>query len=142
MQAKRGRVENLACIVIDYMQLIRPTRKRTNRYEEVTETSGALKLLARRMKVPVLCLAQLSRETEKTKDKRPTMAHLRDSGAIEQDADGIIFLHRQDYYAESGQEHTGMAEMKVIIAKNRHAATGEMNMAFYPQTSAVMAMYA
>ena len=101
--------------------------KLRSRYEQITEISGELKVLARTLGVPVLCLAQLNRGTETRADKKPMLADLRDSGAIEQDADAVILLHRPDmYYAE--EERTDNVQVKVNVAKNRHAATGEIDM--------------
>lgn len=120
-------VKDLRLVVIDYLQLIKPNMKLRSRYEQITEISGELKVLARTLGVPVLCLAQLNRGTETRADKKPMLADLRDSGAIEQDADAVILLHRPDmYYAE--EERTDNVQVKVNVAKNRHAATGEIDM--------------
>lgn len=121
------KVKDIRLVVIDYLQLIKPNMKLRSRYEQITEISGELKVLARTLGVPVLCLAQLNRGTETRADKKPMLADLRDSGAIEQDADAVILLHRPDmYYAE--EERTDNVQVKVNVAKNRHAATGEIDM--------------
>lgn len=134
-------IKDLKCIVIDYLGLIKSTTRRRSTYEEITETSGNLKALARKLGIPILCLAQLNRSVEARQNKVPVMSDLRDTGAIEQDADGIIFLHRPDYYASDKNEQvdgvTGGLELNVILAKNRHGATGKTRMAFYPSTSVV-----
>lgn len=130
-------IKSLSCIVVDYLGLIRPTRRRKSRYEEMTEISGALKSLAKRLKIPIVCLAQLNRELEGRAKKEPRLSDLRDTGAIEQDADGIIFLHRPDYYDDSLRHGNSGVELQVILAKNRHGDTGNIRMAFYPATSVI-----
>lgn len=120
------KVKNLRLVVIDYLQLIKPNMKLRSRYEQITEISGELKVLARTLGVPVLCLAQLNRGTETRADKKPMLSDLRDSGAIEQDADSVILLHRPDMYDED--EKAESVQVKVNVAKNRHAGTGEIDM--------------
>lgn len=120
------KVKNLRLVVIDYLQLIKPNMKLRSRYEQITEISGELKVLARTLGVPVLCLAQLNRGTETRADKKPMLSDLRDSGAIEQDADCVILLHRPDMYDED--EKAESVQVKVNVAKNRHAGTGEIDM--------------
>ena len=108
-------------IIVDYLQLIHADQRRDNRVQEVTEVSQGLKAIAKECGVPVLALAQLSREVEKRPDKRPQLADLRESGAIEQDADQIIFIYRPAYYARQQNDHTVDAKLaELIIAKNRH----------------------
>ncbi|MZT25648.1 AAA family ATPase [Butyricicoccus sp. BIOML-A1] len=120
------KVKNLRLVVIDYLQLIKPNMRLRSRYEQITEISGELKVLARTLGVPVLCLAQLNRGTESRADKKPMLSDLRDSGAIEQDADSVILLHRPDMYDED--EKAESVQVKVNVAKNRHAGTGEIDM--------------
>lgn len=120
------KVKNLRLVVIDYLQLIKPNMRLRSRYEQITEISGELKVLARTLGVPVLCLAQLNRGTETRADKKPMLSDLRDSGAIEQDADSVILLHRPDMYDED--EKAESVQVKVNVAKNRHAGTGEIDM--------------
>ena len=120
MKAKLRRMKNLGLVVIDYLQLMQSDRKIDNRVQEVSEISRNLKLLAKELKVPVICCAQLSRTNEARKDRRPMLSDLRDSGAIEQDADMVIFLYRDEYY-EKDQENN-VAE--VIVEKNRHGGRG------------------
>lgn len=124
-------IDNLACVVVDYIGLVScpEESKQKPRYEQMTEISAALKLTAKMLNVPVLALCQLNRENTTRADKRPTMADLRDSGAIEQDAGAIVLLHRPDYYVskESG-ETPEIEEIELNVAKNRHAETGMVRM--------------
>ena len=121
-------------IVIDYIQLLTMSggsaqdRRPENRQMEVTIISRSLKLLSKELGVPVIALSQLSREAEKREDHRPRMADLRESGAIEQDADLIVFLYRDEYYHPQKAESQGKAE--IIIAKQRNGSLGSMDMAF------------
>ncbi|MGN1009144.1 MAG: replicative DNA helicase [Butyricicoccus sp.] len=121
------KVKGLRLVVIDYLGLLQPEGRANSRYESITKISNDLKALARVLQVPVLALAQLNRASETRQDKRPSMADLRDSGAIEQDADGIVFLYREDYYSEGGADSV---PIEVSLAKNRHAGTGKVLMAF------------
>lgn len=121
-------------VVVDYLGLMSPVTKKKSRYEEVTDLSKALKTLAMAHEIPLLVLAQLNRENTKGTDKRPNMAHLRDSGAIEQDADGIILLHRNEYYEGDAQ---GTEEIEFIVAKNRHGRTGTVVMHWFGGTGAI-----
>ena len=128
MKAKLRRVENLGLVIIDYLQLMQSDKKIENRTQEVSEISRSLKILAKELNVPVICCSQLSRGTEANTNKRPMISHLRESGSIEQDADVIIFLYRDEYYknAEGGDSVAPDTEQnvaEVIIAKNRHGST-------------------
>ena len=113
-------------MVIDYLQLIEPDNPRDPRQEQVARIARRLKGLARELKVPVLCLAQLNRQAEGAADHRPKLSHLRESGAIEQDADVVMFIHREEYYrrGEDAEQFAGMAE--IIIAKQRNGPVGEI----------------
>jgi replicative DNA helicase len=113
------RIKDLGLVVIDYLQLMQSGSVTGNRVQEVGEISRGLKLLAKELDVPVICCAQLSRAPESRPDKRPMLSDLRDSGAIEQDADIVMFLYRDDYYKD---EHTDSTTAEVIIAKNRHGS--------------------
>ncbi len=127
MKAKLRRVTNLGLVVIDYLQLMQSDRRSDNRVQEVADISRALKILAKELNVPVICCAQLSRGPESRTDKRPMLSDLRVSGAIEQDADTVIFLYRDEYYKTEGNQDEGnIAE--IIIAKNRHGSTGNVKM--------------
>ena len=113
--------KNLGLVVIDYLQLMQGSRRADNRQQEISEISRALKVLAKELDIPVIALSQLSRTSETRSDKRPMLSDLRESGAIEQDADLVMFLYRDDYYNKDSQEKN-IAE--VIIAKQRSGTTG------------------
>ena len=121
INAKCRRVEDLGLVVIDYLQLMTSAggkeRSGDNRQQIVSDISRALKIMAKELNVPVLCLSQLSRANESRTNKRPMLSDLRESGAIEQDADIVMFLYREDYYEKESENHN-LAEC--IIAKNRH----------------------
>lgn len=123
--------EGLGLIVIDYLQLMQSGGRRTeNRVQEVSEISRSLKIMAKELNVPVVCLSQLSRAAEQRADKRPMLSDLRESGAIEQDADIVLFIYRDDYYNDESDEKN-VAE--VIIAKNRHGSTGTVHLQWIGQ---------
>ena len=134
MNAKCRRVDNLGLVVIDYLQLMTSaggtTRQGDNRQQVVSDISRALKIMAKELNVPVLCLSQLSRGPESRSDKRPMLSDLRESGAIEQDADIVMFLYRDDYYNEDSENHN-LAEC--IIAKNRHGETRTVELQWLPE---------
>ena len=132
MRARRIKKEHeLGLIVVDYLQLIHDSGKyKNNRVQEVSEISRGLKELAKELNVPVLSLSQLSRNVELRADKKPQLSDLRESGAIEQDADIVMFLYRDEYYNRD-TEDDNLAEL--IIAKNRNGATGSITMQFEPK---------
>ena len=134
MNAKCRRVDNLGLVVIDYLQLMTSaggkTRQGDNRQQIVSDISRALKIMAKELNVPVVCLSQLSRGPESRSDKRPMLSDLRESGAIEQDADIVMFLYREDYYNEDSENHN-LAEC--IIAKNRHGETKTVELQWLPE---------
>ncbi|MBQ7836593.1 MAG: replicative DNA helicase [Clostridia bacterium] len=130
IMAKLRRVKNLGLVVIDYLGLMQTERPIDNRVQAVSEISRNLKLLAKEFEVPVICCAQLSRGPESRTDKRPMLSDLRDSGAIEQDADIVMFLYRDEYYNDKNNEQS-IAE--VIVAKNRHGSTGTVEMGWMGQ---------
>ena len=118
--------------LIDYLQLITgSSNNRESRQQEVSDISRQLKMLARELDVPVIALSQLSRSVEQRPNKRPMMSDLRESGAIEQDADIVTFIYREGYYkASEGKEEEDNGLTEIIIAKHRNGATGEVNLAF------------
>jgi replicative DNA helicase len=126
---------NLGLILIDYLQLIEGTG-RESRQQEVSEISRQLKKLAKELKVPVIALSQLSRGVEQRQDKRPVLSDIRESGSIEQDADIVAFLYRDDYYQREGDEDENSEEpqndnvIEVIIEKNRSGARGTVELLF------------
>ena len=133
MNAKLRRVEDLGLVIIDYLQLMSGSgygKTSENRVTVVGDISRSLKIMAKELNVPVICLSQLSRAVESRTDKRPIMSDLRESGAIEQDADVIMFIYRDDYYNENSEEKN-VAEC--IVAKNRHGETGTVKLQWLPQ---------
>ena len=131
MNAKCRRLDNLGLVLVDYLQLMSSGGKpNENRVQEVSNISRSLKIMAKELNVPVICLSQLSRAVESRSDKRPILSDLRESGAIEQDADSVMFLYRDEYYNEN-TEDKGIAEC--IVAKNRHGETGTVKMQWIPQ---------
>jgi replicative DNA helicase len=128
MKAKLRRMKDVGLIVVDYLQLIQSDRRSENRVQEVADISRNLKLLAKEMQIPLICCAQLSRGPESRQDKRPMLSDLRDSGAIEQDADIVMFLYRGEYYKTSGAEYE---DAEIIIAKNRHGPVGNVKIGWF-----------
>ena len=125
-RARRAKHKHgLDMIVIDYLQLM--TAKAESRQQEISVISRQLKELSRELEVPVLALSQLSRQVENRENKRPQLSDLRESGSIEQDADVVLMLHREEYYNET-EENRGKA--KIIIAKQRNGPTGEVELQF------------
>jgi replicative DNA helicase len=130
------RQRGLDLIVVDYLQLVEASHRKDGRVQEVSEISRGLKTLAKELDVPVLALSQLSRAVEQRQDKRPQLSDLRDSGTIEQDADVVMFVYREEYYLQQGSpaeraklgDVAGQAE--VIIGKQRHGPTGTINLEF------------
>ena len=125
MKGKLRRIQNLGLVVVDYLGLMQSDRRSDNRVNEVADISRNLKIMAKELNVPIICCAQLNRGPESRTDKRPMLSDLRDSGAIEQDADTVIFLYRDEYYdSDNNGDEGSVAE--VIIAKNRHGSTGNV----------------
>jgi replicative DNA helicase len=122
----KAREPGLGLIVIDYLQLMSGNAE--NRVQEISQISRSLKMLARDLDVPVIALSQLSRAVEARPDKRPMLSDLRESGSIEQDADVVMFIYRDEYYDKENPDNKGLAE--VILAKHRNGATGKVDVAF------------
>ena len=124
MKARLRRVRDLGFVVIDYLQLMHTARRIDNRVQEVSEITRSLKIMAKELNVPIMVCAQLSRGTEKQAgNHRPVLADLRESGSIEQDADQVLFLYREEYYKNKGQDADAAVDpglSEVIVAKNRH----------------------
>ncbi|MEM9676506.1 MAG: replicative DNA helicase [Pseudomonadota bacterium] len=138
------RQRGLDCLIIDYIQLMQGNKRTDNRVQEVTEITTGLKALAKELHVPIVALSQLSRQVENREDKRPQLSDLRESGSIEQDADVVLFVYREEYYLQNREPEFGSDEHNkwqlqldaargkadVIIAKQRHGPTGTSNLAF------------
>jgi replicative DNA helicase len=120
--------KGLDILIVDYLQLMRGHSRTDNREREIAEISLSLKALAKELKIPIIAISQLSRQTEARTDKKPQLSDLRESGALEQDADMVIFLHRADAYKRIADERDGLAE--VIIGKQRNGPTGTVSLAF------------
>ena len=136
MNAKCRRIKDLGLVVIDYLQLMQsaggPARNNENRQQIVSDISRSLKIMAKELNVPVLCLSQLSRanESRSAGQRRPMLSDLRESGSIEQDADIVMFIYRESYY-EDDTENPNIAEC--IVAKNRHGETGTVMLEWRPE---------
>ena len=124
MKGKLRRVQNLGLVIIDYLQLMTSDKRIDNRVQEVGDISRNLKIMAKELMVPIICCAQLSRGPESRTDKKPMLSDLRDSGAIEQDADTVMFLYRDEYYKTDATSDTEGNIAEIIVAKNRHGSTG------------------
>jgi replicative DNA helicase len=123
------RRDELALVVIDYLQLVEPDNSRDPRQEQVAKIARRLKGLARELNVPVLCLAQLNRQVEATRDNKPQLSHLRESGAIEQDADLVMFVHREEYYQTNDEDRERVkGQADLMIRKQRNGPTGDVKL--------------
>jgi replicative DNA helicase len=124
----KSREPGLGMIIVDYLQLMASDRNVESRVQEVSQISRALKVLARELEVPILAMSQLSRAVEQRHDKRPILSDLRDSGSIEQDADLVMFIYRDEYYLGEESDQQGIAE--VILAKHRNGPTGMVKLSW------------
>ncbi|WP_099204808.1 replicative DNA helicase [Scatolibacter rhodanostii] len=124
IKAKVRRLKNVDAVMIDYLQLMSSAKRIDNRVQEISEITRSLKIMAKELNVPVIALSQLARASEKRTDHRPVLSDLRDSGSIEQDADIVLFLYRDEYYASNGgeppAEEADANSAECIVAKNRH----------------------
>jgi len=137
----------LDLIIVDYIQLIQGSGKAESRQLEVSEISRRLKALARELEVPVIALSQLSRNVETRNDKRPMLSDLRESGALEQDADLVMFIYRDDYYIDKNKDEQnttpvtdGPQTAELSLAKHRNGPTGLVNLAFDKNTGRFMSV--
>ena len=124
----KRREESLGLIVVDYLQLIDPDNSRDPRQEQVAKIARRLKGLARELEVPLLCLSQLNRQAEDSKDHQPKLSHLRESGAIEQDADVVMFVHREEYFHKGEDKAQFAGQAEIIIAKQRNGPIGNVDL--------------
>jgi replicative DNA helicase len=124
----KRREERLGLVVIDYLQLIDPDNPSDPRQEQVARIARRLKGMAREVDVPVLCLAQLNRQAEDSKDHRPRLSHLRESGAIEQDADVVMFVHREEYFHRGPEKDQYAGQAEIIISKQRNGPVGDVEL--------------
>lgn len=133
MKARLRRLKKVDFVVIDYLQLMQSARRIDNRVQEVTEITRNLKIMAKELHVPLMVCAQLSRGTEKQANHRPALADLRESGSIEQDADQVLFLYRDEYYKNEKEDPTQVeaGTSEVIVAKNRHGELGTVKLAWF-----------
>ena len=134
IQLLAQKVPELRAVIVDYLGLIQPATRNGSTYENISQISRELKCMAISLNVPVICLCQLSRTVENRENKRPRLSDLRDSGAIEQEADAVMFLYREDYYA-GGPADGQPSLVHLDVAKNRHSRTGEVEYNFWLSTS-------
>ncbi len=136
MKARTRKLGGVEVVIVDYLGLINPSRRAENKANEISEITRSLKMMAKDLKIPVICCAQLNRDSAgRGKSHRPLLSELRDSGSIEQDADIVLLLYREEYFANEKddkeqvpeEEATGPKTVEVIVAKNRHGETGTVN---------------
>ena len=130
----------LGMIVIDYLQLMKGRARVENRQQEISEISRSLKALAKELNIPVIAVSQLSRKTEERQGMRPQLSDLRESGAIEQDADLILFLYRDELYNRS-EDNPNRGKAELIIGKQRNGPTGKIDLAFLDKYTAFKELY-
>lgn len=132
---------DIGIVIVDYLQLIEGSdRYKGNRVQEVTEISRGLKILARELEIPVVALAQLSRNVTGRDNPRPVLSDLRESGSIEQDADLVMFLHRPDYYRQNDDDYEETHITELLVAKHRHGAVGKIELYFHPELLRFMSL--
>ncbi|MEO1721345.1 MAG: DnaB-like helicase C-terminal domain-containing protein [Pseudomonadota bacterium] len=141
----------VGAVIMDYIGLIEPENPRATRYETITKTTAALKALAGELKVPVVALSQLSRQVESREDKRPMLSDLRESGSVEQDADNVIFVYREDYYLRRSEPpqndpkwmdwQASLADcdglLELIVSKQRNGSEGSVKLRYEPSTNSI-----
>ncbi len=127
------RIRKIDCVIVDYIQLMHVPGKNENRQQEITTISRQLKSLAIAEEIPFVVLSQLSRNVEYRQDKRPQLSDLRDSGSLEQDADVVMFLYREEYYRKDEKDYTATNIAELIIRKNRQGDTGMIELMFHPE---------
>lgn len=134
-------IKGLRCLFIDHFSLITPSNRKAERTVQYTEISNDLKSLAKTLNIPIVCLAQLNRQNEARSNKRAMLSDLRETGAAEQDADAVIFIHRERYYQQDAPELKDWEaeEMELIVAKNRHGKTGTLSMLWFGATGRIHA---
>lgn len=132
MKAKLRRLRGVDLVIIDYLQLMSSAKATNNRVQEISEITRNLKIMAKDINVPVICLSQLSRASEQRPDHKPMLSDLRDSGSIEQDADIVLFLYREGYYADKGEDaanaQVDLNSAECLVAKNRHGETSTVKL--------------
>ncbi len=136
LRAKARRMKaskDIQCIFVDYLQLITPLGKADSRQQQIADISRGLKALARELQIPVVVISQLNRAAEGREDHRPRMSDLRESGAIEQDADVVILIHREDYYHRGDPDYQPTNKAEIIIAKQRNGPIGTVPLTFLPE---------
>ena len=132
-KAKLRREGDIGLVIIDYLQLMQGEKHTDNRVQEVADITRGMKLMAKELNVPIICCAQLSRGPEGRQDKKPMLSDLRDSGSIEQDADTVLFVYRDEYYKTSedaGPDKNSIDIVECIVAKNRHGSTGSVKLSW------------
>lgn len=130
----KRRFKGLSMIVVDYLQLVEPLDYKINREQQVSQISRRLKSIAREMQCPVLCLSQLNRQIEQSSNNKPKLSHLRESGAIEQDADVVMFVHREELFANNDQDKERLkGQAEIIVEKHRGGITGTARVVWQPQ---------